>query len=137
MNYWRINYNKLANLKQINYFSILMVIVILFILLLIIAINTYAYHTISFYGIYNDNQLYIKIDNKLSDIVKNNDYLMFNDIKVKYKVNKFLDNEISNEGIITNISLDVDKAFLNNEVGLIKINYKRQRLIKYIFELFK
>lgn len=140
MKYFRINYDRLKNLEQINFYKIIIIIVINLIILLIVACNLSVYHKISFYGIYNDNILIIKINNKLSDIIKNNQYIKFNNKKTKYEIdtlNGFGEYEIIDNEIYQIINLKVDTKFNNNEVGLVELYYNKQKIIKYIFESFK
>lgn len=137
MQYFKINYNKLENLPQINYYKFISIVISIIIILIVIASQKSAYHTFSTYGIYKDNVLHIKINSKLSDAVKNNEYISFKDInteciKILYDEYEIVDNEIYQD-----ISITLDKKFIDNEIGLVKFYYHKQNLLVYIFELFK
>lgn len=140
MKYFRINYERLRNLEQINFYKIIIIIIISLIFLVIVACNVSIYHKISFYGIYSDNILTIKINNKLSDTIKKGQYIKFNGVKTKYKIDTLTgygEYEIIDNEIYQVINLKVDTEFYNNEVGLVELYYNKQKIIKYIFESFK
>ena len=129
MKYYKINYNKLENLHQINYFK--------FIFLIILSCNVSSYHTLNIYGIYKDDLLHIKTNILFSEAVKTSEYVIFDNKKIKYKIDNFGDYEIVNNEIYQNIDLHLDKKFYDNEVGLFKLHYHKEKLIKFIFKLFK
>ena len=137
MKYFKINYCRLQNLTQINYYIVVFVMLILIVILLLIA----SLKTISikeeYYGIYVDNVLNIKINVKLSDKFKSKEHIIFNNKKTKYKIVKFNDFEIVNNEIYQNITLALDEDFHNNEVGLVELYYDKKSILNYIFELFK
>ncbi len=137
MNYFKINYDKLKNLKQIKYFYIVALLFITLIVLIIIASNIKVHHKLTFYGIYNDKKIVFKVNNKLSDIIKNNNLISFNNENTTYKVLEFGDYEINNEEIYQDITITVDKEFIDNEIGLITIYYNKETILKYILDLFK
>ena len=137
MDYFRINYKKLENLHQIHYFVFVGIIFILFTILLLISYFKYTYKLETFYGMYSDNVLKFKINTKLSDILKNNKKIIFNDKEVSYKLVSFEDYEIIDNEVYQTVKLELDGWFLNNEVGLIKLYYDKQKIITYIFDLFK
>lgn len=138
MEYFRINYAKLQNLKQIK-FSIVLIIIPLFILFLIIIANqNKVSKKIETYGIYQDGVLQLQINNELSDIIKSNNTLIFNNKKTHYIISSFENYELIDEVIYQNILLTIDENnFVNNEVGKIELYYDKQKIINYIFELFK
>lgn len=137
MKYFKINYCKLQNLTQINYYLVVFVIIILMFILLLVASLTTISIKEDFYGIYVDNVLNIKINVKLSDKFKSKEHIIFNNKKTKYKVVEFNEFEIVNNEIYQNITLTLDEEFKNNEVGLVELYYDKKSILKYIFELFK
>lgn len=137
MKYFKVNYYKLQNLSQVNYCIIVIIIIFIFFILLLIASFTFVSNKTSFYGIYYDNILKIKINNKLSDTLKDNQYIIFNDKKTKYEILEYGAYEIINNEIYQEVSLTIEEDFINNEVGLVELYYDKKRVIKYIFELFK
>jgi len=137
MKCFKVNYNKLQNMHQIKYFVVIISILLLLIVLIILSCFINAYQSVSFYGIYNDNILKIKINNKLSDTLKNNQYIEFNEHKTKYKMIDFGEYEIIDNEIYQEVDLFVDNYFIDNEVGIVKLRYNKQKIINYIFELFK
>ena len=137
MNYFKINYNKLENLPQIKFhrFILLLLLIIMSVIMSSYFINTY--HTLSTYGYYKDNEVHIKINNKLSDAVKNSEYITFNNVNTTSLDTVLEDYEIIDNEIYQNIKITLDKKFLDNEIGLLKIHYRKQKLLFYILELFK
>ena len=136
MDYFKVNYSKLENMYQINYNFVLIGIVIALLLFIILSSIINVTHTVSFYGIYSNGTLQFKINYMLSDVVKNGEYLTFNNEKTKYEIINYLDYEIYNDNVYQNIELKVDKNFIDNEVGLVKIHYHKEKLISYILKLF-
>ncbi|MBE6156518.1 MAG: hypothetical protein E7161_02110 [Firmicutes bacterium] len=137
MKSYKINYHRLQNLFQIKYYIVVIIIVCLLTFLIIISCFINVYQISSFYGIYNDNVLKIKINNKLSDILKNNQYIEYNNQKTTYKILQFGEYEIINNEIYQEVDMTIDGNFVNNEVGLVKFYYNKQKIIEYILELFK
>lgn len=137
MDYFRINYNRLENLKQINFYKVISAIILSLTILVVLACFIKISNKETFSGIYQEGKLTIKINTKLSDTLKNNKYVFFNDEKVRYKVQSFGEIEIIDNEIYQEATLTIDKKFVNNEVGLVELYYDKQKLIKYIFELFK
>lgn len=137
MEYFKINYYKLQNLSQLNFYKIIIFIILNLLILLIMGYFMSTYDKVSFSAIYNNNILTIKINNKLSDTLKNNKYIVFNDVKTKYKILEYGEYEIIGNEIYQEVNLSVDKEFINNEVGIVELYYDKQKIIKYIFELFK
>ena len=137
MPYFKINYNKLEKLPQINIYKFILVILIIILLLLLISCFQDTYHTFSTYGIYKNNVLHLKINNKLSDAVKDSEYFTFNKedtkcVNILYDEYEIIDNEI-----YQSLSITVDKEYADNEVGLVTFYYRKQKLITFIMELFK
>ena len=137
MDYYKINYKKLENMYQIKYYIFIIVVIILIFCLLIISYFTYAYKEETFYGIYNDNILSFKINNKLSDLFKEQNIVSFNNKVINYKIVGFSDYEIIDNEIYEKIELEVDKEFYQNEFGKVKIYFDKKRIIFHILELFK
>lgn len=137
MEYFKINYDRLENLKQKKFYIFVMLIVIILLTLLIIACFIKIPSKVKFSGIYYDNILTIKINTKLSDDLKNNKYIIFNDQKTKYKIESYQETEIIDNEIYQEINLTIEKKFKNNEVGIVELHYDKQKLIEYIFDLFK
>lgn len=137
MKYFKINYNKLQNLSQIKYYIVVLIILMLLVLLIIISCFVSVYQNVSFYGVYNENVLKIKINNKLSDTLKNNQYIEFNGKKTTYKILNFREYEIIDNEIYQYVDLIIDGNFYNNEVGLVILRYDKKKIINYILKLFK
>lgn len=137
MNYFKINYNRLENLSQINFYKLVFSLIIIIIVLIFISCIMYTYNSINLYGYYNEGILHIKINNKLSDKIKKEKYLMFNNLKTSYKIESFGEYEFIDNEIYQNLSLKLEENFKNNEVGTVKINYDKKRVIKYVLDLFK
>lgn len=137
MEYFKINYHRLQNLSQVSFYKIIFVFLSSLALLLILSCFIGAYHKISFPGIYNDNILRIKVNNKLSDKLKKNQYIEFNNKKTSYKIVEFGEYEIIDEEIYQEIALTIDETFIDNEVGIVELYYDKEKIIKHILELFK
>ena len=137
MNYFKINYSKLQNIKQIKFNVILSLISFSIIVLLFLSVFIKTTKSILLYGIVNDNVIKIKISNELSDVVKNNNYVFVNNKKLKYKVDSFGDVELVGEKIFQDVNLIIDEKIMNNEVVKIILRYNEKRLIKHILDLFK
>jgi len=137
MEYFRINYNKLQNLSQKKYYIVIIIVFLSLLLLISISCVIDTYEKFSVYGVYNNNILKIKINNKLSDTLKNNQYIKFNEQKTTYKILSFGEYEIIDNEIYQEVNLAIDDNFINNEVGLVELYYDKKKIIKYILELFK
>lgn len=137
MNYFKINYEKLQNLNQKRFYILIIFIIFIFILIILICHFVNVNQKLAFYGICNDNTLTLKINNKLSDTLKNNSYLNFNKRKIKYKILNYGRYEIIDNEIFQEINLTIENEVINNEVGKVEINYNKEKLIKFIFDLFK
>ena len=137
MDYFKINYNKLQNLSQINFYKIIFLIFILLIILFILSFKINISKRYEFYGIYKENLLNIKIEKTLSGKLKNSKYILFNDIKTNFKINDYGDYEIINNDIYQEIELIVDEKFYDNEIGLVEFYCDKKILFKYILDLFK
>ncbi len=131
-----MNYNVLKNIREINYFKIiLLVFIIIFISVLITMFikinvsNTYS-------GIYNNNVINLKIErNQLSEIIKNKK-LLINKEEVLINNIEINNYEIIDDNIFGNILITVDKSFINNEILDIEV-VNKERLLYYILKLFK
>lgn len=137
MEYYRINYKKLENLKQINYLRFIIIVIIIFIILILLGFTNYMVVQEKFYGIYSDDVLKIKINTKLSDKFKNNNKVTFNNQEISYEIVGFEDYEIINNEIYTTLDLKTDGNFYQNEVGEVIIYFDKQKLITYFWKLFK
>lgn len=137
MNYFKINYNRLENLPQIKFYKLIFLLIIILVILIFISSFMYTYKTINLYGYYTDEILHIKINNILSDKIKNGKYLTFNNKKTAYEVISYGEYEIIENEIYQDVSLELEKNFINNEIGTVKIKYDKKRIINYIFDLFK
>lgn len=137
MEYYKINYNKLSNLYQRKYFIFMIIIIILIIILIIISSLKEINKSELLYGIYDSNILKFKINSKLSDTIKKNNIIIFNDQEVTYDFISFDDYEVINNELYQTVNLKIDGYFYPNEVGIIKLCYGKEKIIAYIFELFK
>jgi hypothetical protein len=137
MDYYKINYKKLENIHQIRYSFFIGVFILIITIIVILSFINYAYDIEEFYGIYNDNILTFKINTKLSDKLKKENILSFNNKEVNYKILEFKDYEIINNEIYEIVELKIDGDFYQNEVGIIKIYFDKKRIIFHILDLFK
>lgn len=137
MNYYNTNYDQLKRLPQYSFHIIIIWIIMMFIIFIVIACNITIDKKIECYGFINDNLLIIEIKEELSDIIKNNNELIFNNEKTKYNIISFGNYSYVENKIFEEIKLVIDAHVYDNEVGLVTINYDKQKLINYIFELFK
>lgn len=137
MDYFKVNYDKLKNLEQKNYYII--IVFSLFILLYVsfLALFIKVKKNITYYGIINDGVLNLKINSELSDKIKKGNTLKFKDTMMSYTVLSFNEYDIIDNIIYESISLKLDGNFYNNEVGKVTIYYDDEKLCKYIFDLFK
>jgi len=134
MDYYKINYNKLENLKQIKFHFILIFIIILMSFLIILALNMQTYKKITTYGICKDNILQININSRLSDKLKVSNYIIFNNKKTNFEIKEYKEYELIDNKIYQNIEIIVDENFYHNEVGLVEFYYDKK---KYIFSCFR
>lgn len=137
MDYFKINYSKLKNIKEINFYKIVIVVLCIFIILFIMSFYIEVNKKWEGYGIVNDNILKIKINNKLSDNFKSDNTIIFNNKRTNFKINSYGTYEIINNEIYQDIELIVDGNFYDNEIGLVEFYYDKKILFKYILDLFK
>lgn len=137
MNLFKMNYNKLFNLKQLNFNLVIYGTIIFLGIVCLISFYIEVYQIDEFYGIYENNKLNVKISEKLSENIHDIDYIEFKNEKIKIKNIEFINYEIVDNSIFENIELEIDKKFLDNEIGKVKFYYGKQKLIKYIFDLFE
>lgn len=137
MNYFQVNYYRLRNLSQKHLFAIIILIIIIGIFILGFSYFKVVSRKYNCYGIYQNNLLNIKVMQDKIDIFKDNKKLIFNNKDVKYKINNMGDYELIDNKIYQNIYLTIDGDVYDNEVGEVEIYYRKEKLIKFIFELFK
>lgn len=137
MDYFKMNYNKLENIKIIKFYKIVIIILFLLFILVILSFNFKIYEKSMCYGIYNSNILQIKINSELSDKLKSSQYIKFNNRKTKFKISNYNNYEIIDNEIYQEINLILDKNFIHNEIGLVEFYYDKKTIFKYIFDLFK
>ncbi len=137
MNYYQINYDKLQKLYQINFFIIIVGIIFLIFYLVFLAFFTSINQKITCYGFINDGILTIEIENSLSDKIKKGKTLEFNKTKISYQIKDFGEYKIVDNKVWQTVELTIDGKAFNNEVGEVTIYYGKQKVIKYILELFK
>ncbi len=137
MNDYYLNYDKLKRLTIKKFSKIVYMMIFLLILLIILACHFSIERKIVTYGIIENDLLVIEINEKLSDKIKNNNKLFFNNKEMNYKVMGFGKYQILNNEIVEDIELRVDHYVYQNEVGKVTIPYEKQKIIKYIYELFK
>jgi len=137
MNNFKVNYYKLQNLYQIKYYKFIILIFILLSMLIFISCFMTTYHKVSFPGIFNNGILNIKINKKLSDILKNKHNLKFNNKKTTYEILSYGDYEIVDNEIYQEVSLAIEEKFINNEVGIVELYYDKEKVVEYILKLFK
>lgn len=137
MNYFQVNYYRLRNLSQKHLFAIIILIIIIGIFILGFSYFKVVSRKYNCYGIYQNNLLNIKVMQDKIDIFKDNKKLIFNNKDVKYKINNMGEYELIDNKIYQNIYLTIDGDVYDNEVGEVEIYYRKEKLIKFIFELFK
>lgn len=137
MDLFKINYNKLSNLRQLNFNILIIIVMLLFMILIFVSLNIEVYKTFECMGIYSNNTLKIKINSKLSDNLKNAEYSFFQNQKLNFQIVNFGSYELIDNTIFQEIDLSVDKKFYDNEIGLVEFYYQKQKLLIYIFDLFK
>ena len=137
MDYFKLNYSKLENLGIFKFSYLLIILLIILVCLLFLSLTISIDKIISCYGIYQNEILYLEIDSRLSDIIKNNSILIFNNKKTTYNVQEFADFEIDGNVIYEKVGVTVEEKFYDNEVGKITICYGKQKIFNYILDLFK
>jgi len=135
MDYFKVNYNKLQYMPQLNFNKIIILLTISIVFLIVIALNLKIYHSFECYGVYSNNLLTIKINNELSDEIKNSKYITFNKVKTNFKINNYGKYEITNEKIYQEIELIIDEEFYDDEIGLVKFYYDKKNIFKFIFNI--
>ena len=137
MNYFQVNYYRLRNLSQKHLFAIIILIIIIGVFILGFSYFKVVSRKYNCYGIYQNNLLNIKVMQDKIDIFKDNKELVFNNHKVAYKIKNMGEYELIDNKIYQNIYLTIDGDVYDNEVGEVEIYYRKEKLIKFIFELFK
>ena len=137
MNYFQVNYYRLRNLSQKHLFAIIILIIIIGVFILGFSYFKVVSRKYNCYGIYQNKLLNIKVMQDKIDIFKDNKKLIFNKKEVKYKIKNMGEYELIDNKIYQNIYLTIDGDVYDNEVGEVEIYYRKEKLIKFIFELFK
>jgi len=137
MSYFKINYDKIKNLNQKKYYIFIGILISIILLIILISFFININKKLTFYGICNDNILTLKINSKLSDNFKNNSHIKFNNKKLKYTILNYGKYEIIDNEIYQEINLTIENKLIDNEVGKVELYYNKEKLIKFIFKLFK
>ncbi len=137
MKYFQVNYYRLRNLSQKHLFAIIILIIIIGIFILGFSYFKVVSRKYNCYGIYQNKLLNIKVMQDKIDIFKDNKKLIFNKKEVKYKIKNMGEYELIDNKIYQNIYLTIDGDVYDNEVGEVEVYYRKEKLIKFIFELFK
>jgi len=137
MELFKINYNKLSNLRQLKFNVIVIIVILLFVMLIFLSLNIEVYKKFECMGIYSNNTLKITINSELSDNLKNAEYIIFQNKKLIFQIVNFGNYEVIDNTTFQEIDLSVDEKFYDNEIGLVEFYYQKQKLLFYIFELFK
>ena len=137
MNFFKINYNKLENMKEIKFYKLILIIIIIFIVLIVISLKIEISKKFQCYGLYYDNILSLKINSELSDKLKKSEYIIFKNQKNNFEIKEYGNYEILNNEVYQEINLIVDNKFYDNEVGLVEFYYDKKSVFKYILDLFK
>ncbi len=137
MNYFKVNYDKLKNLEEKNYYLIVITVIFIILYLLLVSCFIKVKERMEYAGIVNDGVLKVGVNNSFSDIIKNNNTLKFKEQEMHYKVKEFGEYEVIDNEIYENIYLVVDGQIYDNEVGVVTFYYHENNLCKYIFKLFK
>ncbi len=132
-----INYDKLRRLHIIKFSVLIYILIFLLIVLIYFACHLSIERKIITYGIIENELLKIEINENLSDKIKNNNKLVFNNKEMNYKVTSFGPSKIVDNNIFVEINLVVDRYVYPNEVGKVTIYYDKQKIIDYILELFR
>lgn len=137
MDYFKINYSKLKNLPEKKFDRLIILFVIIIIFVVFCASKIMIYEKEQVYGIYLDNILTIKVNNKYSKYLDKSEYIKFNDSKVNFKIKEYGEYEIINNEIYQEVKIIVDKDFYQNEVGIVEFYYDKKSVLKYIISLLE
>ncbi len=137
MEYFKVNYGVLQNLRQIKFYKIVLIILIILVLLLKVAHNSIVWQHIECESIYINDNLSLTINVQLSDKLKKAKYITFNDAKANIDKINYGDYEMISNEVYQNINLIIDRKFSNNEVGVLKIYYEEKSILKIVLDLFK
>ena len=131
-----MNYNVLKNIRERDYFKIILLVFIIIFISALITIFIKINVSNTYSGIYNNNVINLKIErNQLSEIIKNKK-LLINKEEVLINNIEINNYEIIDDNIFGNILITVDKSFINNEILDIEV-INKERLLYYILKLFK
>lgn len=137
MDYFKINYSKLRNLPEKKFDKLIILFVIIIIFVVFCANKIMIYEKEQVYGIYLDNILTIKLNNKYFKYLDKSEYIKFNDSKVNFKIKEYGEYEIINNEIYQEVKIIVDKDFYQNEVGIVEFYYDKKSVLKYIINLLE
>lgn len=137
MEYFKVNYDLLSKLKQINFNWFIIMILILVSVLLYVGSTIKYDRCIDTVGYVSDEYLILKIDIELSDKLINGKYLKLNDHKYQYSIVSYGEYEIINNQIYQDVYITISDTLINNYVGNVSIYYESKNILKYIYELFK
>ena len=137
MNYLKINYQKLLNLKIHKYIFWDFLFILIIILSLIYVFTHSISKRLTCYGVYDGLVLKIIANESLSDAISKNKTLYFNNTKVNYEIDEYGEYQVIDDVIYQQIDLAIDKELYDNEVGEVKLYYEKKKLITFILELFK
>ena len=133
---YKMNYDKLKNLKESKLYLILIIFLIIVLSLLILASIYQIPKVITSFGIYEDGVLKIEINTKLSDKIKNNNTLEFNGTKTQYQIKDYGEYRLVDNEIYQELDLIIDRNFYSHETGIVEF-YDEEKIINYIWTLFK
>ena len=137
MHDFNINYDKLKRLNIIKFHRLIYLLIIIIGVLIFLACHISIDRKIKTLGIMENDVLKIVINENLSDKIKNNSRLIFNNKTMNYQIVGFGEYEINDKNIYEHIDLIVDRYVYQNEVGEVTIIYAREKIINYILDLFK
>ena len=137
MNDYKLNYDKLKRLPILKLRIVIIIIILTILILIFFACHLSIERKVICLGVVKDNLLNIEITENLSDKVKNSNKLIFNKKKMNYRIANYGEFQINNGSFIECIALTVDHYVYDNEIGKVEIIYGKEKIIKYILELFK
>jgi len=130
----QLSYDYLLNIKY-KRFGLIFIIILLLIILLILGFNIKTYNTYQIYGVYQNNYLAVNVPIIDSDAVLNGLYLKVNNDKYDYKIDRISSLEYYDNVNYQTYYLNLTNNYQENEILKITFYYKKQRIIRKIFEL--